>query len=146
MKEERKDRAANILTNSSIPFNRTCFCFFSDEKNFSLDLLVNSRNNCFPLRCNDCDEKQTPSAYIGVWGSYVDLHATQRPTLCLVKVVLLWIERVDTGRSYVWQRTLRQSTQARKASLGSKKISVTTSPPTSGCLTLQITQPSRLGL
>ena len=57
MKDERKGHAAKLLNKLQYPLQLNMLSFFSNEKNFSLERIVNSQNN----RCTDSNEKQTPS-------------------------------------------------------------------------------------
>ena len=74
MKYMIKDRAAKLLNKLKHPLKPNMLWFFSDEKNFCRDQMVNSEKQ--PQACSvltrypDWEENQIPSSHDGVWGSH----------------------------------------------------------------------------
>ena len=116
--------------------NRRYLSFFSDERNFSQNLMVNAQNNRWlslpPTICIDIDKRQTPYLHHSVWDSdvmllYIFLHSL-RPNIefdkCLQLVELPCIVWTLAGRLYI----LQQNSKVEEASVGFEKICVTTTP------------------
>ena len=63
MKERGKIVQQSFSTNSSIPFNRTCFGFFLRWEKFLPEWWTHKTTT----KCTNNDENQTPSPHHGVW-------------------------------------------------------------------------------
>ena len=69
MKDNRKDHAIKLFNKFKHPLQPKKFCFFTYEKNFCQDEMVNLQNNHLLTlsltRYTDIDENPTPSSHYG---------------------------------------------------------------------------------
>ena len=121
MKDKRKDCAIKVLNKLKHPLQPNTLWFFSDEKCFCQNRMVNSQNDrWFALYPQDVPilMKTKHPVHIMVFGvvssdgdimpPFIFPHGlklnTEAYIKCLEKVVLPWIVEVATGRPYVWQQ------------------------------------------
>ena len=129
-------------------------CFFSYEKNFCQDQMLNSQKNRWrPPFQNDVTIKIKPPVQLMVFGVVTNNGDVICPfkfqfsfrfnsnafVKYLEEVVLIWIEKVVAERPYVWQQVYH-TTQV-ELNVNCEKISATTSPLLSGRLTPPIAIP-----
>ena len=120
--------------------------FFSDEKNFCQDQVVNSQNNSWLAVCSKDVPKVMQTkfpAIVMVFGvvlseghimpPYIFLKGLMVNTVEYLKVLemqlLLWIRKVATGRPYVWQQDSAPCHTSRKMQLWLSNNFVNFFPP-----------------
>ena len=158
MKVKRKDHTTKLFNKLKHPLQQNMLWFFSDEKNFCHDQMVNLQNNCWlavSTRCTNNDENQTHrSASWCLAGSLVKgilylqspfpmaSDSTQRlASIAWKRQCFSWLRGWLLEDSVSSNRTLCYATQIGELNLGSQKISTTTLPLTSNHLTPQNTIP-----
>ena len=114
-----KDHAAKLFKKLKHPLQLKILWFFSDEKNFCQDQMVNSQNNCWfapsPQNVLIVMKSKQP-VHIMVLG-VVTSNGDMLPFIflyclihkeayikCLKEVILAWIKSMATGRPYIWQQ------------------------------------------
>ena len=116
MKNKRKKCTANLWNLLKHPLQPKILWFFSDEKNFCRDQMVNPPNNhCLPLpgsdgepteqplsssastRYTNSDENQTPNLHHGVWGGHIAM-------LCLHSSSLIISDSTQRVTLSDWRR------------------------------------------
>ena len=123
-KDKRKGCTRKLLITLKYPFQPNMLCFFSDEKNFCQDQIVNSQDNCrialSPQNVLTLMKTKHP-VHIMVLGVFIidsDVmppfsphivpESTQRATSSA------WIKRVEAGRLYFWQQDTEPCHTSRK--------------------------------
>ena len=148
LKDKRKDCTAKLLHKLKHPHQLKMLWFFSDEKNFNQDQMVNSQNNCWlALYLQDILMVMKTKHLVHIMmfgvvtsdGDVMPLFLLTRPWTVAYIMFGGGSAALDHEVGYrSSNKTLCYVIQAGEPSVGCQKISVTTSILTSICITSQI--------